>query len=71
MLTPKLEKNRLHIDINASRGMEVPLDQRKKEVNAEVDRITRAGAKKQRELEEDGGYCVVMLDPEGNEFCIQ
>lgn len=71
MDTPKLAKNRLHIDINASDGMEVSLDQRKKQVNAEVERLLRIGAKKQRELEEMGGYCVVMQDPEGNEFCVQ
>ncbi|MCL4518981.1 MAG: VOC family protein [Thaumarchaeota archaeon] len=71
MDTPKLGKNRLHIDINASDGLKVSLTQRKEQVNAEVERLLRLGAKKQRELEEMGGYCVVMLDPEENEFCVQ
>jgi len=29
------------------------------------------GAAEQREWEERGEYWVVMLDPEGNEFCVQ
>jgi len=73
MDTPKLGKNRLHIDINASGGRNVPFAERKIEVNREVERLLPLGAKRQRELEtpEIEEYCVVMLDPEGNEFCIQ
>lgn len=71
MDTPKLGKNRLHIDINASDGQSVPLAKRKEQVDSEVERILLLGARKQRDLAEMGEYCVVMLDPEGNEFCIQ
>jgi hypothetical protein len=71
MDTPKLGKNRLHIDINASAGSRVTLEERKAQVNAKVDRILSLGARKYHELEEMGEYCVVMLDPEGNEFCVQ
>ena len=71
MDTPKLGKNRLHIDINASGGLQVPLDERKRQVNAEVERLLHHGAKKDHESEEMGEYCVVMVDPEGNEFCVQ
>jgi hypothetical protein len=71
MDTPKLGKNRLHIDVNASDGLDVPLAKRKEQVNSEVERLLRLGARKQRELLEMGEYCVVMLDPEGNEFCVQ
>lgn len=71
MDTPKLGKNRLHIDINASDGLGVPLVKRKVQVDSEVERLLRLGARKQRELAEMGEYCVVMLDPEGNEFCVQ
>lgn len=71
MDTPKLGKNRLHIDVNASDGLSVPLAKRKEQVNSEVERLLRLGARKQRELSEMGEYCVVMLDPEGNEFCVQ
>jgi hypothetical protein len=71
METPKLGKNRLHIDINASGGLKVPFEERKDQVNNEVERIVKLGAKKDHELEDMGEYCVVMLDPEGNEFCVQ
>ena len=72
MDTPKLAKNRLHIDINASGGLRVPLDERKKQVNSEVERLLGFGATKEHELDEGrGDYCVVMRDPEGNEFCVQ
>ncbi len=72
METPKPGKNRLHIDINASGGSKVPLDMRKRQVNDEVGRLVRLGAVKDHELDEGRGeYCVVMLDPEGNEFCVQ
>lgn len=69
--TPKFGKNRLHIDVNASSGSRVSVQVRKEEVNTEVDRLLTLGATKQREVEETGEYCVVMLDPEGNEFCVQ
>jgi Glyoxalase-like domain len=72
MDTPKLGKNRLHIDINASGGSKVPFTERKAQVNREVDRLVLLGATKDHELDEGRGeYCVVMKDPDGNEFCVQ
>lgn len=72
MDTPKLAKNRLHIDINASGGLKVPLAERRRQVDSEVERIVRLGGIKDHELDEGRGeYCVIMLDPEGNEFCVQ
>ncbi|MBI4416057.1 MAG: VOC family protein [Euryarchaeota archaeon] len=71
MDTPKPGKNRLHIDLNVGGGASVPLEERKKRNHAEVDRLLRLGATRQRAWEELGGYWVVMLDPEGNEFCVQ
>ena len=71
MDTPKLGKNRLHIDMNLSEGSKVALEARKKQVDSEVDRIVMLGARKDHELGENGEYCVIMLDPEGNEFCVQ
>jgi len=38
---------------------------------SEVERLFMLGAAEQREWEERGEYWVVMLDPEGNEFCVQ
>jgi hypothetical protein len=71
MDTPKLGKNRLHIDMNLSEGSRVAHEARKKQVDSEVERIVKLGARKDHELDENGEYCVIMLDPEGNEFCIQ
>ena len=71
MDTPKLGKNRVHIDINASGGLKVPFGERKRQVDAEVERLRTFGARKHHELGETGEYCVIMLDPEGNEFCVQ
>jgi len=71
MDTPKLGKNRLHVDVNASSGSRASVQVRKEEVNTEVGRLLALGATKQREFEEMGDYWVVMLDPEGNEFCVQ
>jgi catechol 2,3-dioxygenase-like lactoylglutathione lyase family enzyme len=65
-------KNRLHLDITASGGRGVPLETRRELVDAEVVRLTAAGATVLRFLDEDGidHYGVTMQDPEGNEFCI-
>lgn len=78
METPKPGKNRLHLDLNVSGGRAVSLETRRSQVDAEVDRLLRLGATKQkawnlpwRSEAEAGEYWVVMLDPEGNEFCVQ
>jgi hypothetical protein len=71
METPKLGKNRLHVDINASEGAQVPIERRKEQVAARVQRLLALGARQQSVWEENGEYWIVMLDPEGNEFCVQ
>ena len=71
MDTPKPHKNRVHLDVNASGGPSVPLEDRRKQVDSEVERLLAAGATRQRAWEETGGYWVVMQDPEANEFCVQ
>lgn len=69
MDTPKPNKNRVHLDPNVSGGSRASYDER---MNAEVERILSLGATTQQVWEEpDGTFWVVMLDPEGNEFCIQ
>ena len=68
----KVAKNRLHIDIAASGGHEVPLEERKVKVDAEVARLKALGASDARgAMEQRGEYWVRMNDPEGNEFCVQ
>jgi hypothetical protein len=77
MGTPKPGKNRLHMDLNVSGGMAVPLATRKAQVNKEVDRLLKLGATKQQAWDEapqsetePGEYWVVLQDPDGNEFCV-
>ena len=57
--TPKMGKNRVHLDLYAE-GMK-----------ADVERITGLGAQKVVEREDGGVVWTVMLDVEGNEFCVQ
>jgi len=55
----KTVKNRVHLDLMPPSTMQ-----------EEVDRLTALGATAQRFVEEGGIYWTVMLDPEGNEFCV-
>jgi hypothetical protein len=68
----KIVKNRVHLDLNVSGGREVPLEDKMKKVDQEVERISKLGATIFRpgSVERDE-YWVVMQDPEGNEFCVQ
>ena len=68
----KVAKNRMHMDLNAGGGRSVPLDERRRRVRAEVERLKALGATDQRgEMERDDEFWVRMNDPEGNEFCVQ
>jgi hypothetical protein len=68
----KAVKNRLHLDIAASGGRELPLETRKQRVDAEARRLAALGATIVGDLYEEGvdHYAVAMKDPEGNEFDI-
>jgi len=70
MDTPKPGKNRLHLDLNASGGRTVPEEERRRRIDAEVDRIVALGlgATKLSVSDDANFYFVTMLDPEGNEF---
>lgn len=67
---PKSAKNRVHLDVNVSDHAGSP-DGRKAAVASAVERAIGLGATRLREVDEVIGYCVVMADPEGNEFCLQ
>ena len=67
----KVMKNRAHLDIDASEGMKVSLEQRKRQVEAEAARFESLGARRVKEYEEQDHYHVTMQDPEGNEFCLR
>jgi hypothetical protein len=67
----KVVKNRLHLDVPSGGGRGVPLDLRKQRVSAKADQLVEAGATRVRVLAETlDHYAEVLLDPEGNEFCI-
>jgi hypothetical protein len=62
---PKTAKNRLHIDIRVD-GTGTP-EQRWARITEKAATLTAAGA---AVLWQFDGHHVVMVDPEGNEFCV-
>lgn len=68
---PKTTKNRVHLDLNVGGGPGTPVEDRRRRVDEEVERLAGLGASLVRAMAEHGGYWVVMLDPEQNEFCVQ
>lgn len=66
----KTIKNRLHLDLMVSGGRTVPIETRRRLVDAEADRLVALGATVARVSSPEGmnHYGVGMLDPEGNEF---
>ncbi|MFF0308227.1 VOC family protein [Streptosporangium sp. NPDC004379] len=67
----KTAKNRVHLDISVDGPSGLPIEERRKLVDAEVARFTGLGAEWVRDYAENGEYWVLMRDPEGNEFCLQ
>lgn len=67
----KSAKNRLHIDIRAAGEGPWDITEREQLIRAKVPELIALGATIVREehYEEVLGH-VVMLDPEGNEFCV-
>jgi hypothetical protein len=70
---PKQGKNRLHLDLNVSGGRETTGEERKRKIDAEVERLVdrRASVFRPGAVSQLGEYWVIMQDPEGNEFCVQ
>jgi hypothetical protein len=67
----KTVKNRLHLDVRASRGWTSPIEDRRRLVDAEAARLAGLGAIITGPLGEGlDHYAVGMKDPEGNEFDI-
>jgi hypothetical protein len=56
---PKTVKDRIHLDLRPPRSM-----------SEEVERLVALGASVLRPVEVEGSFWTVMLDPEGNEFCV-
>jgi len=68
---PKAVKNRVHLDVNAGGPRGTPDAERRTRIAETEARLTALGATRLRELDDVTGHCVVMQDPEGNEFCLQ
>lgn len=66
----KAIKNRLHFDLLVGGGRAVPLDDRRRRVRAEADRLAALGASVRHEMDlpDQGHFAIAMADPEGNEF---
>jgi len=67
---PKTAKNRVHLDVRAGGPRGTPKRTRVPLVDAEVARLVGIGATHLRTLDEGDDYFGVLLDPEGNEFCV-
>lgn len=67
----KVAKNRVHLDLRSAPGLEG--EERMAVLEAECTRLVGHGATRVQRFEPDppmsGGF-IVMLDPEGNEFCL-
>ncbi|WP_298327410.1 VOC family protein [Haloactinopolyspora sp.] len=67
----KVAKNRVHLDVRAAPGLQG--DERMAALEAECERLVALGATRQRRHDPEPplsqGF-IVMLDPEGNEFCL-
>ena len=68
---PKVAKTRVHLDLNVGGGPGTPVDERRRRVDAEAERLVGLGAARVRAYEERGEYWVAMRDPEGTEFDLQ
>lgn len=67
----KQDRNRLHLDVSPFEGRRAS----REELEAEKDRLVAAGASVSRLVDQQWGpwpeFYYQMLDPEGNEFCLQ
>jgi hypothetical protein len=66
---PKTAKNRVHLDLSVSGGPGTPVETRRANVAAAVERAVAAGATRVKAYDEAGQHWVVLQDPGGNEFC--
>ena len=67
----KSAKNRMHLDINVPAPDGTTLEQRQSIVREKVTSLVNAGATFVAERSDQISWWVTLLDPEGNEFCLQ
>lgn len=68
----KTAKNRMHVDVRVAGEPPWDMAERERLIRGTVASLVRAGARRVREESYGGPHLghVVMLDPEGNEFCV-
>lgn len=66
---PKTAKNRVHLDVRVSDKRKPP-EQQRGAIEAETERLEGLGAIRQGWGRDVGSTFMVLLDPEGNEFCL-
>lgn len=66
----KAVKNRVHLDVNVT-DSSTTLDARRTTIDTEVERLVTLGATKVEDRGDTTHTWTVMVDPEGNEFCVQ
>ncbi|MEJ7649541.1 MAG: VOC family protein [Nakamurella sp.] len=67
----KNAKNRVHLDVGIGKGIADP-DARFAKARAHADALIIAGGTEVEERRDNwGGHWITLLDPEGNEFCVQ
>jgi hypothetical protein len=64
----KVAKNRVHLDIKVAPGLEG--EDRRTRIEEEAERLIALGASVAVRMDAPDGFHLVMLDPEGNEFCL-
>jgi Glyoxalase-like domain len=67
----KTAKNRVHLDVDCGGGRGVPLEERRRRIEARAAELVELGGRRISLAEELGSVWIVMQDPEGNEFCLQ
>jgi Glyoxalase-like domain len=67
----KSAKNRVHLDINVPAPDGTTPEQRQSIVRAKATSLVNAGATFVAERSDQISWWVTLLDPEGNEFCLQ
>jgi hypothetical protein len=68
---PKTGKVCIHLDVNVGGGPGTPFEERRRRIDAAVDRLVGLGAERIGAFEQMGEYWVGMRDPEGHEFDVQ
>ena len=64
-------KNRLHMDVRVSAGVAgASEEERRARIEAAVAPLVAAGATMRNRSSDTDDFFIVMLDPEGNEFCL-